>query len=156
VANIEFVEPTPPLTAPVSGKEAAEFATAAPRTRSQRTQVVIQCEPLSQFVYFFPAGGEFSKRDALFMKRPFKCSIFEAARCTVVFPGRIPPWLRGQTVVLVGWIEGIHPGWGRPRREEVMQCVALIPVSPNREFDYEHATIVEPRARGVVPSKLPR
>jgi hypothetical protein len=57
-------------------------------------------------------------------------------------------------VVLVGWIEGIHPGWGRSWREEVMQCVALIPVSPNGEFDYEHATIVQPRASGILTSKV--
>jgi hypothetical protein len=51
-ANIVFVKPTSPLTAPVSGKEAAEFATAASPARSaRRTQVVVECEPLSRFVY---------------------------------------------------------------------------------------------------------
>jgi hypothetical protein len=153
-ANIVFVEPTPPLTAPVSGKEAAEFATAVSPARSaRRTQVVVECEPLSLFVYYFPRGAEFSKRDALFMKRPFDCSIFDAARCTVIFPGRIPRSLSGRQVIMVGWIEGIHPGGARSFRREVMQCVALIPVSPNREFDYEHATIVQPRVDGILPSK---
>jgi hypothetical protein len=104
-------------------------------------------------VYFFPRGAEFSKRDALFMKRPFDCSIFDAARCTVVFPGRIPQSLLGRQVILVGWIEGIHPGGARAVRKEVMQCVALIPVSLNREFDYEHAVIVQSRASGILASK---
>jgi hypothetical protein len=154
-ANIVFVKPTPPLTAPVSGKEAAQFAMAASSARfARRTQVVVECEPLTRFVYFFPRGAEFSKRDALFMKRPFDCSIFDAARCTVVYPGRIPRSLSGRRVIMVGWIEGIHPGWARPFRREVMQCVALIPVSPNREFDYEHATIVQPRASGILASKV--
>jgi 4-amino-4-deoxy-L-arabinose transferase-like glycosyltransferase len=153
-ANIVFVEPTPPLTAPVSGKEAAEFATAASPARSaRRNQVVIQCEPLSQYIYYFPRGTEFATRDPLFMKRTFDCSIFSSARSTVVFPGRIPRLLQGRTVVLVGWIEGIHPGWARLVRGEVMQCVALIPVSPNREFDYEHAEIVQPRATGILPAR---
>ena len=87
------------------------------------------------------------------MKRPFDCSIFDAARCTVVFPGRIPRSLLGRRVILVGWIEGIHPGGARTVRREVMQCVALIPVSPNKEFDYEHAVIVQPRASGILASK---
>lgn len=87
------------------------------------------------------------------MKRPFDCSIFDAARCTVVFPGRIPRSLLGRRVILVGWIEGIHPGGARTVRREVMQCVALIPVSPNTEFDYEHAVIVQPRAIGILASK---
>jgi hypothetical protein len=34
-----------------------------------------------------------------------------------------------------------------------MQCVALIPVSPNMEFDYEYATTVQPRASGILPLK---
>jgi hypothetical protein len=118
-----------------------------------KSQVILQCEPLSQFVYFFPQGAEFSKRDALFMKRPFHCSIFDAAGCTVVFPGRIPQSLLGRQVVLVGWIEGIHPGGARAVRREVVQCVALIPVSPNRELDYEHAKIVQRRASGILASK---
>jgi 4-amino-4-deoxy-L-arabinose transferase-like glycosyltransferase len=156
-ANIVFVKPTPPLTAPVSGKEAAEFATAASPARSaRRTQVVVECEPLSPYVYYFPRGAEFQKRDPLFMKRTFDCSIFESSRCTVVFPGRIPRSLRGQTVVLVGWIEGIHPGWARPRRMEVMQCIAIIPVLGNKEFDYEHAIIIQPRAGDILPSKSNR
>jgi hypothetical protein len=56
-------------------------------------------------------------------------------------------------VILVGWIEGIHPGGARTVRREVMQCVALIPVSPSTEFDYEHAVIVQPRASGILASK---
>ncbi len=151
-ANIVFVEPTPPLTAPVATTERGKEITAG-SSSAIKNQVVVQCEPLSQFVYFFPAGAEFSKRDALFMKRPFDCSIFDAARCTVVFPGRIRRSLLGRRVILVGWIEGIHPGGARAVRREVMQCVALIPVSPNKEFDYEHATVVQPRASGILPSK---
>jgi 4-amino-4-deoxy-L-arabinose transferase-like glycosyltransferase len=151
-ANIVFVEPTPPLTAPLATTEQARDITAG-SSSSIKSQVVFQCEPLSRLVYFFPRGAEFSKRDALFMKRPFDCSIFDAARCTAVFPGRIPQSLLGRRVIMVGWIEGIHPGWARAFRKEVMQCVALIPVSPNREFDYEHATIVQPRASGILASK---
>ena len=151
-ANIVFVEPTPPLTAPLATTEQARDITAG-SSSAIKSQVVLQCEPLSRLVYFFPRGAEFSKRDALFMKRPFDCSIFDAARCTVVFPGRIPRSLLGRRVILVGWIEGIHPGGARTVRREVMQCVALIPVSPNREFDYEHVTIVQPRASGILASK---
>jgi hypothetical protein len=151
-ANIVFVEPTPPLTAPVATTEQARDITAG-SSSAIKSQVVVQCEPLSRLVYFFPRGTEFGKRDALFMKRPFDCSIFGAVRYTVVFPGRIPRSLSGRTVVLVGWIEGIHPAGAWAPRTEVMQCVALIPVSPNREFDYEHATIVQPRASGILASK---
>jgi 4-amino-4-deoxy-L-arabinose transferase-like glycosyltransferase len=151
-ANIVFVEPTPPLTAPLATTKQARDVTAG-SSSAIKSQVVLQCEPLSRLVYFFPRGAEFSKRDALFMKRPFNCSIFDAARCTVIFPGRIPRSLLGRQVILVGWIEGIHPGGARAVRREVMQCVALIPVSPNREFDYEHATIVQPRASGILASK---
>jgi 4-amino-4-deoxy-L-arabinose transferase-like glycosyltransferase len=151
-ANVEFVEPTPPLTAPVARTEQDRDITAA-SSSAIKTQVVVQCEPLSRLLYFFPRGAEFSKRDALFMKRPFDCSIFDAVRCTVVFPGRIPRSLPGRRVIMVGWIEGIHPGGARTVRREVIQCVALIPVSANREFDYERATIVQPRASGILPSK---
>jgi hypothetical protein len=151
-ANIVFVEPTPPLTAPLATTEQARDITAG-SSSAIKSQVVLQCEPLSRLVYFFPRGAEFSKRDALFMKRPFDCSIFDAARCTVVFPGRIPRSLLGRRVILVGWIEGIHPGGARTVRREVMQCVALIPVSPSTEFDYEHAVIVQPRASGILASK---
>jgi hypothetical protein len=155
VANVEFIDPTPPLTTPVDGKEEARFPKAAlPTGSAGRTQVVVQCEPLSRYVYYFPRGTEFIERDELFMKRAFDCSIFQSARCTVVFPGRIPRSLRGRTVVFVGWIEGMHPGWWRSRQGKVMQCVALIPVlGENRGLGYEHAVIVQPRAGGILPSK---
>jgi hypothetical protein len=74
----------------------------------------------------------------------------------VVFLGRIPRSLLGRQVILVGWIEGIHPGGARRFRREVIQYVALIPVSPNKEFDYKHAKIVQPRASGILPSKSNR
>jgi hypothetical protein len=150
--NVEFIEPTPPLTAPVAATEQGTDITTG-SSSAIKSQVVVQCEPLSRYVHYFPRGAEFRKRDPLFMKRRFDCSIFQSARCTVIFPGRIPRSLRGQTVVLVGWIEGIHPGWARPRRGEVMQCTALIPVLGNREFDYEHAVIVNPRSSGILPER---
>jgi hypothetical protein len=154
--NVEFIEPTPPLAAPVSAKkEGTARTTASPSGSAKRTQVVVRCEPLSHFVYYFPRGTEFEKRDRLFTRRTFDCSIFQFARCTVVFPGRIPRSLRGRTVVLVGWIEGIHPGWWRSRRMKVMQCIAIVPVlGPNRALDYEHAVIVQPRVSGILSSKV--
>lgn len=152
MANVAFVEPAPPLTAPVA--TTAQDANIITRSSSaMKNEVIVQCEPLSRLVYFFPRGAEFRKRDPLFMKRRFDCSIFQSARCTVIFPGRIPGSLLGQTVVLVGRIEGIHPGWGRPRRMKVMQCIAIIPFLETRQFDYEHAVIVKPRARGILPSE---
>jgi 4-amino-4-deoxy-L-arabinose transferase-like glycosyltransferase len=150
--NVEFIEPPPPLTAPLAATGQDTDITRGPSS-AIISQVVVQCEPLSFFVHYFPRGTEFQKRDPLFFKRSFDCSIFQSAQCTVVFPGRIPRSLLGQTVVLVGWIEGIHPGWARPRRGEVMQCIALIPVLGNREFDYKHAVIVKPRSTGILPAK---
>jgi hypothetical protein len=47
----------------------------------------------------------------LFKKRPYNASILPLHYMTI-FPGQIAFSLRGQQVVLVSWIEGIHPGWG--------------------------------------------
>lgn len=151
VADVKFIEPTPPITAPVSGKAAGKRPTGVSSISSVgRTELVIRCEPLSRYIYYFPRGAEFRKRNSLFMKRSFDCSIFSSASGTMVFPGKIPRLLQGRPVVLVGWIEGIHPGWPG----KILQCIAVIPVlGENGALDYENAVMAQPRTAGILPAK---
>ena len=125
-------------------------ATATPvADLSPRMQMVISCEPLSPFVYYFPSGSEFELRGRLFRKRRFNCSVFPTSRGMAIFPGKIPRSLRDHQVVLVGWIEGVHPD--NARFGQVMQCIAIIPVlDESSGLDYEHAATVKPRGDGVL------
>jgi hypothetical protein len=112
---------------------------------SGRTQIAVWSETLSPFLYHFPVGTEFERRDRLFRKRPFDCFILRTSFGWAVFPGKIPRSLRERQVVFVGWIEGEHPNGAR--FGQVTQCIAIIPVlEGNRGLDYEHAVTVKPRA----------
>ncbi len=144
---IKFVDP--PLER-VTGLENMHFDVST----VGRTQVVITAQWLSPLAVFFPAGTEFRLRDPLLVKRDFDCSIFSnsAGGGTIVFPGKIPSQLYGRAVVLVGWIEGEHPGG--PNYGTVMQCVAVIPLEGKNRLDYKHAVIAEPKTRGILgPSR---
>ncbi len=114
------------------------------QAESRRMQIVLSSEWLSPFISYFPAGTHFETRDKLFRKRPFDCSIFPTPLGIVVFPGRIPRSLREHQVVLLGWIEGVHPNGARFGK--VIQCIAVIPFFDNKpDLDYEHAAIATPR-----------
>jgi len=77
-------------------------------------------------------------------------SLFSAGGGTIVFPGKIPSELYGRTVVLAGWIEGVHPRG--PNYGMVMQCVAIIPVEGKNRLDYNYAIIAEPKTSGILGS----
>jgi hypothetical protein len=150
--TVQFIGATPPLPAPVAGIEGTRVTTASAPGIATKTQLIVQCEPLSVYVHYFPRGTEFQKRDGLFIKRSFDCSIFQSSRYKIVFPGAIPGSLQGRTVVLVGWLEGMHPGGAR--LGAVMQCTAIIPVLAEKgALDYEHALIARPRSSGILPAK---
>jgi len=114
--------------------------------------VVITAQWLSPIAFFFPAGSEFRLRGRLLIKRDFDCSIFlsSAGGGTIVFPGKIPSELYGRTVVLAGWIEGVHPRG--PNYGMVMQCVAIIPVEGKNRLDYNYAIIAGPKTSGILGS----
>jgi len=146
-ANLTFVASAAQAT---SREKSRRTATAPSRADfSRRMEVAIWCEPLSPFVYYFPSGSGFEQRGRLFRERPFNCSVFPTSGGVAIFPGRIPRSLREHRVVLVGWIEGVHPD--NARFGQVMQCIAIIPVlDESSGLDYEHAAIVKPRRNGVL------
>jgi hypothetical protein len=115
-----------------------DSSASASTVAQHQTLIVVGSERFSHYVYFFPKGSEFEQRDPLFTKRPFDCSIFRTRNGVAVFPARIPDWLKGRDVVLVGRMDGLLPT--KSRLGKVMQCMAIIPILHQKgELDYGHA-----------------
>jgi hypothetical protein len=115
---------------------------------SNRKELVARYETLPPIVYYFPAGTDFGVRDQIFKARPFDATVMRTARTVTLFPGRVPASVLSRPVVIVGWIEGPHPGgsW----LGQVMQCVAIVPVTKEGMLDYGHAALAPPRSSGVL------
>ncbi len=147
---INFVEPEPgQIEDALKKKGAPAPAEPTPGTVdfSSRNEVVVRYEELLPIIYYFPRGTDFGVRDRIFRERPYDASVLRTARAMTVFPGQIPPSALVKPAVLVGWMEGPHPGgsW----LGQVMQCVAIVPVSKKGQLDYRHAVIAAPRANGI-------
>ena len=136
-----------------------ESATKAPQSRfskvespvdfARRRQLVVRYEELEPIVFFFPAGVNFAERDRLFRERPYAVSILPTSPCKTIFPGQIPPKIKGNPAVLVGWIEPpSHPS--KSKLAPVIQCVAIIPVNRKGLLDYERAVIAPPQAKYIL------
>lgn len=114
-----------------------------------RTELIVEGETLSPFVYYFPAKTEFELRDRLFKRRSFDCSIFRTSYGMAVFPGKIPRSLWERPVILVGWVAGLHPNGARFGK--VFRCVAIIPVlGKNGSIDYRHSLIASSQPEDVL------
>lgn len=144
---LTFVEPQPGNIQDAIAKK-RPVATLVEQNFERRKEVVLRYERLIPIAYYFPKGTDFAVRDRIFAKRPFSASVLRTARSMTVFPGKIPPALLGRPAILVGWIEGPHPSgsW----LGQVMQCAAIVPVTPTGKLDYRHAVIASPQAAGVL------
>lgn len=148
-AAIEFVEPQPGrMEDALKNKGRVAVVKPIPATieASNRKELVVRYEKLPPIVYYFPAGTDFSARDQIFKTRPFDATVMRTARSVTLFPGRVPQSVLSRPVVIVGWIEGPHPGgsW----LGQVMQCIAIVPVTKEGILDYGHAALVPPRSGG--------
>jgi 4-amino-4-deoxy-L-arabinose transferase-like glycosyltransferase len=147
-ASLTFVEPAESSTAQKNNLPGRTATTSPSRVSRDQGPVVVGSETLSRYVFYFPKDTEFEQRDRLFTKRPFDCSIFRTTQGMAVFPGRIPQWLGGREVVLVGRIDGFHPGGSRLGK--IVQCMAIIPILDQQgKLDYRNAVTLPVQVPGV-------
>ncbi len=99
-------------------------------------------ERLSYYLFQFPRGAEFARRNPVFHRRAFACTIFFSSLGAAISAAKVPDALRGREVVLVQWIESL--GANKKRRDMVTQCVAIIPVE-GTELKYAEALVASPR-----------
>lgn len=64
-----------------------------------------------------------------------------------IFPGEVPARVVSRPAILVGWVEGPNPGGSRIG--QVMQCVAIVPLTQEGRPDYRRAAIATPQVRGI-------
>ncbi len=148
---VHFVQARPGRIADaLKRKASADHAkpTPMPIPFAQRSEVVVSAEQLLPIVYYFPRLTDFGVRDKIFKERPFQASIMRTAHSMTIFPGKVPPFVVGRPGILVGWIEGPHPGgsW----IGEVMQCVAIVPLTKKGKPDYRHALVATPQGSGIL------
>ena len=145
---LEFVSARP--------RQIADAAKPGPKTEprspvidfAKRAELAVRYEEVQPIIFYFPRGSAFAQRDKIFRERPYSVSILRTPRALVVFPGVIPRATRPEAAVLVGWVEEAQLSgfW----QGQVMQCVALIPVTREGALDYSHAVIAAPRLRDIL------
>jgi len=142
-----FVEPIPgKISDALKKRNPDQQSTALDSTANfaTRNDLVVKYENLSPIVFYLPKGSDFITRDRIFRKRSYDCSIMRTSWSMTVFPDAIPNRLCGSRAVLVGWIDGPHPGgtW----LGQVIQCIAIVPVAKNGKLDFTNAAIATPRS----------